>query len=346
MKLHNQLAFRTRLFSFLAERRAVAWSAALAAATLALACFSAGVGTLWIPPFEVVKGAFGFGEETTRTVLYSFRLPRAAMAILAGACLAGSGALLQAVSRNSLASPDMIGITGGAAAAGVALLVVTSGAAGVADLSIAAIVGAAAVALLLFALAWKRGVSPLRLVLIGVALQTAAGSLSSFLIVLSPHYLANQAFTWLTGSVYGSSWNNVFALLPWAAGLGLAAWALSRRANAQGLGEDVAAGVGARVSRDRIALILVSAALAGAAVSQVGAVGFIGLMAPHMARRLVGPSFGAVLPVSSCIGAMLLLIADTLGRTAFPPNDIPAGVFTAAIGAPFFIYLLIRRKAS
>jgi len=341
----NYFTIRTRVLSYLVERRAVLWTVGLTAALLVLTCISAGVGSLWIPPLEVTKGALGFGDETTRTVLYSFRLPRAVMAILAGACLAGSGALLQSVSRNALASPDMIGITGGAAAAGVAFLVLSAGAASLFWLPLAAIAGAVFITLVLFGLSWNGGVSPLRLVLIGVALQTAAGSLSSMLIIMSPHYLANQAFTWLTGSVYGSSWNNVAALWPWALGLGSVAWALARKANVQGLGEDVATSVGSRVSRDRTALLLVSAALAGAAVSQVGAIGFVGLIAPHMARRLVGPSFGAVLPVASCIGAMLLLAADTIGRTAFPPEDIPAGVFTAAIGAPFFIYLLVRRIA-
>ncbi|WP_309119060.1 iron ABC transporter permease [Paenibacillus sp.] len=340
----NHYSIRTRLFSYSIERRAVYWTVVLTIALFALVCVSAGIGSLWISPLEVLRGAFGFGDDATRTVLYSFRLPRAAMSVLAGACLAASGALLQSVSRNALASPDMIGVTGGAAAAGVASLVLTGGAIGLTGLSLSAIGGAVAVAALLFALAWKGGVSPLRLVLIGVALQTAAGALSSFMIILSPTYLATQAFTWLTGSVYGSSWNNVVSLLPWAAGFGLVAWMLSRKANVHELGEDVAASVGSRVSRERSALIAISAALAGAAVSQVGAIGFIGLMAPHMARRLVGPAFGAVLPVSACIGAMLLLIADTLGRTAFPPNDIPAGVFTAAVGAPFFVYLLLRRK--
>jgi iron complex transport system permease protein len=181
-------------------------------------------------------------------------------------------------------------------------------------------------------------------VLIGVAIQTAAGSLSSFLIIISPHYMANQAFNWLTGSVYGSSWNNVIALLPWAGILGFFAWSLARKANVHELGEEVAASLGSRITSERTLLILLSAALAGAAVSQVGPIGFIGLMAPHMARRLVGPSFGALMPVAACIGGMLLLAADTIGRTAFPPNDIPAGVFTAAVGAPFFIYLLLRRR--
>jgi len=340
----NKIVIRNRWFSYLLERKAVLWTAGLWLALLAFTCIAAGMGTLWISPVEVIKGVAGLGDYVT--ILYSFRLPRVVMSVFAGACLAGAGALLQSVSRNSLASPDMIGITGGASAAGVGFLVLSGGSLGIGGLSVAAAVGAMATAMLLFALAWKGGISPLRLVLIGVALQTAASSLASFLIIRSPHYVASQAFTWLTGSVYGSSWDNVAVLLPWALVLGAFAWALSRKANVHELGEDVAASVGSRVTPERTALILVSAALAGAAVSQVGAIGFIGLMAPHMARRLVGPSFGAVLPASAAIGAMLLVAADTIGRTAFPPNDIPAGVFTAAIGAPFFIYLLVRRRPS
>jgi iron complex transport system permease protein len=341
---NNKLLIRTRFFSFLLERKAVVHTLILLASLFVLACICTGIGSLWIPPLEVAKTLFGFGDAMSHTILFSYRLPRAAMSIAAGACLAASGALLQSVSRNPLASPDMIGITGGASAAGVAFLVLTGGKFGLVWLSASAIVGAILIALVLFALAYKGGISPLRLVLIGVAIQTAAGSLSSFLIIISPHYMANQAFNWLTGSVYGSSWNNVIALLPWAGILGFFAWSLARKANVHELGEEVAASLGSRITSERTLLILLSAALAGAAVSQVGPIGFIGLMAPHMARRLVGPSFGALMPVAACIGGMLLLAADTIGRTAFPPNDIPAGVFTAAVGAPFFIYLLLRRR--
>jgi iron complex transport system permease protein len=347
MRNNKWWRIRTRRFSYLVERKVVVWTLGLAAVLAGFICVSAGVGSLRIPPLDVLKIAlFGEGDDTAATILYSWRLPRAAMAVLAGACLAGSGALLQSVSRNALASPDIIGVTGGASAAGVGFLVLTGGTLGIAWLPLSAILGAILTAVLLFALAWKGGVSPLRLVLIGVALQTAASSLSSFLIIMSPHYIANQAFTWLTGTVYGSSWKNVLTLLPWAIWLGASAWTLARKANIHELGEDVAAGVGSRVARERTLLILLSAALAGAAVSQVGAIGFIGLMAPHMARRLVGPGFGAVLPVSALLGAILLLAADTIGRTAFPPNDVPAGVFTAAVGAPFFITLLLRRRRS
>jgi len=340
----KHIILRNRVFSYVIERRAIFWTAGLILALFVLICVSAGVGSLWFSPLEVLQAVFGHGSDMVQKTLFAFRLPRAMMAVLAGACLAVAGALLQSVARNPLASPDMIGITGGASAAGVGFLVLTGGTYGVGLLPLAAIVGAVLTAALLFAFAWKGGLSPLRLVLIGIAIQTAAGSLTSFLIIMSPHYIANQAFTWLTGTVYGNDWRDVLTLLPWAAVLILLCVILARRANVQELGEDVAASVGSRVNRDRTMLILVSSALAGAAVSQVGAIGFVGLMAPHMARRLVGPSFGAVLPTSACIGAMLLLVADTIGRTAFPPEDVPAGVFTAAVGAPFFIYLLLRRR--
>lgn len=335
------LPIRTRTFSFLVEKRALLWIAILLGAAFASACVAAGIGSLWIHPVEVLKALFGGSDDTTQTIL-SFRLPRVAMAIVAGACLAGSGALLQSVTRNPLASPDIIGVTGGASAAGVAFLVLTAGAYPIGWLSVSAISGGAITALLLFALSWKGGVSPLRLVLVGIAMQTAMGSISSLLIVTSPHYIANQAFTWLTGSVYGSSWDNVLTLLIWSFVLFPVAWVFARTANLHELGEEVAKGAGSRITLDRTVLILISAMLAGAAVSQVGAVGFVGLIAPHLARRLVGPSFGAVLPVSSLIGALILIVSDTLARTAFPPNDIPAGVFTAAVGAPFFIYMLYR----
>ena len=145
--------------------------------------------------------------------------------------------------------------------------------------------------------------------------------------------------------IYGMSWDkDVMTLSPWIAVLLPLTWSQARNVNIQALGDDVASGTGAQVQKRRLILIGLSVALAGVAISIGGAIAFIGLMAPHMARRLVGPNFGSVLPVSALIGAILLLVADLVARTAFLPRDVPAGVFTAAIGAPFFLYLLYRNR--
>lgn len=158
--------------------------------------------------------------------------------------------------------------------------------------------------------------------------------------------LANKSLTFMTGGIYGVSWDkDVYVLAPWVGVLIPLTWLLARHVNVQQLGDDVAASVGTRVEQKRLVLPPLSVALAGSAVAIGGAISFIGLMAPHIARKLVGPSFGGVIPASALIGALILLLADLVARTAFAPLDIPAGVFTAAIGAPFFIYLLLRQRA-
>ncbi|MNJ59650.1 putative siderophore transport system permease protein YfhA [compost metagenome] len=165
------------------------------------------------------------------------------------------------------------------------------------------------------------------------------------LIISGPLQLAQRSLTFMTGSIYGTSWDkDVLTLLPWVAVLLPLTWLQARNINIQALGDDVASSAGAHIQKQRLVLLLLSVALAGAAVAIGGAIGFIGLMAPHMARKLVGSSFGSVLPVSALLGAIILLLADLVARTAFLPNDVPAGVLTAAIGAPFFMYLLYRNR--
>lgn len=154
----------------------------------------------------------------------------------------------------------------------------------------------------------------------------------------------SQANVWITGSVYGSNWQDVNILMPAALVLLLISAAAARNVNIQTLGEELATGAGSSVQRNRFLLLLLSTAFAGIAVAFAGTVGFVGLMAPHIARRLVGSSFGALLPVAALIGGLLVLIADIIGRTLFSPVEVPAGVFTAAIGAPYFIYLLYKSR--
>jgi iron complex transport system permease protein len=208
----------------------------------------------------------------------------------------------------------------------------------------AAFLGATVIALLMYGLAWKKGVSPFRLVLVGIGLYTATQAITNLIILLGPVYRATQSKTWLTGSVYGSEWKEVFTLLPWICILIPLAFIMARTVNIQQFGDDIATGMGDRVQRNRLFILLISTGLAGTAVAFAGAIGFIGLIAPHAARRLVGSSFEVLLPVSGLLGGTIVVLADLVGRTVAPPLEIPAGVFTAAIGAPYFIYLLARTK--
>ncbi|KYD30435.1 hypothetical protein B4110_2126 [Parageobacillus toebii] len=251
--------------------------------------------------------------------------------------------------RNPLASPDVLGITGGAAAAVVAFLTLFSDENHSLTISIhwlpfAAFLGATITALLVYVLSWKNGMAPLRLVLIGVGISALMQACTTLLMITGPIYRASQANVWITGSVYGASWKHVTLLAPWTLILLAISFLSVRKMNIQELGDELAIGAGVSLQKQRFFLLLLSTALTGGAVAFAGGIGFVGLMAPHMARRLVGSSFGALLPASALLGAIFVMAADLAGRMLFAPMEIPAGVFTAAVGAPYFVYLLYKSR--
>ena len=335
--------------SFLVDKKAITISLILLAVSVVIFLVSAGSGEMYISPLEVAKTLFGNGSDMNEIVIYTFRLPRILVALLAGMSLAVAGAILQGMIRNPLASPDVLGITGGAAAAVVTFLTLFSDKNNSLTISIhwlplGAFVGATVTALLVYMLAWKNGMAPLRLVLIGIAISALMQALTTLLMITGPIYRASQANVWITGSVYGASWKHVTLLAPWALILLAASWLSARKMNIQELGDELAIGAGVSLQKQRFFLLLLSTALTGGAVAFAGGIGFVGLMAPHMARRLVGSSFGALLPASALLGAILVMAADLAGRMLFAPMEIPAGVFTAAVGAPYFIYILYKSR--
>ncbi|MUG66919.1 MULTISPECIES: iron ABC transporter permease [Paenibacillus] len=336
--------FRSRhpFLSALEDRRVLILLVLLLVLMAALV-LGACLGSTWESPFQVLLTMAGVQSDSA-FVIGTLRLPRLVLALLSGAGLSLAGAVLQGLIRNPLASPDVLGMTGGASAAAVGFIALSGGALSIRWLPVAAMIGALLVSGLIYLLAWKNGVSPVRLVLIGVGISAGTSSVTMLLLAFSSITSAGKAYIWLTGSVYGASWEQVLTLLPWLLLFGTVAWANARKLNVHQLGDEAATGLGAAVQRQRLGLILVAVALAGSSVALVGAVGFIGLIGPHIARRLVGSSYGVLLPASALVGALLLLLADTAGRTLFQPLDIPAGVFTAAIGAPFFIALLVRHR--
>lgn len=301
------------------------------------------VGGVRIPIREVLLSLIGQNGEGSDLIVMQFRLPRIVAALLVGAALAVSGTLLQGVVRNPLASPDLVGVSGGASVAVVAFMTLFKGYS-VHWIPVIAVAGAFIAAGLNYVLAWSRGVSPMRLILIGIGISTAMGALTTFLLISGPAYLAAQVLNWMTGSIYGTNWTYVEALWPWVAVFIPLSWLYAKELDVQSLGDAAAVGLGSRLQASRLMLLFYSVALAGAAVGVAGTISFIGLLAPHMARKLAGRSYRVVIPVSALLGAILLLLADLAGRTLFQPLDIPAGVFTAGIGAPFFLFLLFRRK--
>jgi iron complex transport system permease protein len=310
---------------------------------------STGTGEMKISPLTVVKVFFGGGPEMETLIIKSFRLPRIIVALMVGISLAVAGGILQGMIRNPLASPDVLGITGGASVAVVAFLALFSDKNNALTVSItwlplAAFLGAGIVAFSVYLLAWKNGVSPIRLVLIGIGISTLMQALTTLMMIMGPIYQASQANIWITGTVYGSSWENVATLVPWTVIFLIIAMVAARTINLQELGDEIATGLGGRVQKQRFTLLMISTALIGSSVAFAGGIGFVGLMAPHMARRLVGSSFGALLPAAALIGGILVMVADLIGRTMFSPLEVPAGVFTAGIGAPYFIYLLFKTR--
>lgn len=317
--------------------------AMLSLGVVATALVSLSLGSVSIPLREVLLSLVGRNDTGSELIIMQFRLPRILAALLVGAALAVSGGLFQGVIRNPLASPDLLGVTGGASVAAVAFMTLFTGYS-IHWLPFVAVVGAFGAAAVNYVLAWSRGVTPLRLVLIGIGVSAAFGALTTFLLISGPAYLAAQVLNWMTGSIYGTNWLYVKALWPWLAVLVPIALWQARELNIQSLGEASAIGLGSRVQRSRLVILAIGVALAGAAVGVAGTLSLIALLAPHMARLLIGASYVRLLPVSALLGAFVLLLADLAGRMLFMPLDIPAGVFTAGAGAPFFLYLLFRNR--
>ncbi|HEX5740966.1 MAG TPA: iron ABC transporter permease [Pilimelia sp.] len=279
------------------------------------------------------------------TFVLDQRYPRVLAALAAGAALGVAGAAVQAVCRNPLAEPGPLGVTGGAGIAAVAVLTLAP-AAGVWAMTGAAGVGAAAAFALVYALAWRGGLHADRLVLIGVAVCHGAFALITMLIVTSDPWDHARALTWLSGSTYGRTTAQVLPVAVALATLTPLLLAARRRLDLLALDDDTPRVLGVRRERTRLAVLGATALLAATAVSAVGVLGFVGLVAPHLARALVGGRHGAVLPLAALLGALLVSLADTLGRTLIAPSQIPAGLGTALLGAPYFVWLLWRARRS
>lgn len=293
---------------------------------------------------EVLHSLTAPQDSDIAFIVWELRLPRLLLAVLVGAALAVAGAILQSMVRNPLASPDVIGITSGAALAAVAFLALFGTTLSIHWLPAAALAGALLAALLVFLLAWKGSVAPSRLVLVGIGLSAAMGAVTTLLIVISDDAAAMTAYVWLTGSLYATQWPDVLGMLPWLLVAVPLCLVYARHMDAMALGDAVAQGLGVNLLRSRLVLMACSVALAGAAVAFAGGLSFVGLIAPHIASRLVGRGFARLVPAAALVGALIVLYADLLGRVAFLPKDLPAGIFVSGVGAPFFVYLLHRTR--
>lgn len=346
MNRYIRVRNRSGSVSLLLSKKTMVVMGSLLALCILMFITGLSIGSTMLHPAAVFRHLSGADKGEYDFIIGTLRLPRVILSLMVGGALAVSGLILQGIVRNPLASPDIIGITGGASVAAVIFITFFSETMGIRWLPVTAIAGAGAASLLVYVLAWKTGITPIRLVLIGIGISSACSALTTMIIVFSPTVKATQSYIWLTGSVYGASWEDIYGMLPWIGLFMPLALLLSRAAGVQELGDDVAVSLGARVQLHRFTLLCISVALAGAAVAYGGGIGFVGLIAPHISRKLAGRSFAALVPVAAMTGGLLVCGADVIARTAFLPLDIPAGVFTAGIGAPFFIYLLYRSRNS
>lgn len=318
----------------------------LAVLLVVLSVTAVNIGSVKYSVGEIVSSVFAEESALTpeqnviKTIVMNLRLPRVVLAILVGACLSAAGALLQAVMRNPLADPGSIGVSAGAGTAAITVLLIFPNM--TTALPMFAFVGAALACVLIYVMAWKDGVSPVRIILAGVAINSVLGAYNSLLQLMNSDNLTG-VLAFMNGSLSGMSWTHVGTILSYSIiGLLLALLCI-RHANALQLGDEMAKNLGIRVNGARIALSAVSAFLAAATVSVVGMISFVGLVVPHISRMLVGSDYKVMLPTSILLGSVTLLVADTIGRTLIPGLEIPVGIVMSVCGGPFFLYMLRKR---
>ena len=305
-----------------------------------LALIALRIGSVSYTNSQIIKSLFDT-NSTVHTVIINLRLPRVILAVFVGMCLAASGTLLQAVMQNPLADPGIIGVSSGASVVATIVFLVTPSLLGA--LPLLAFVGAAAACCLIYVMAWKRGVDPVRIILAGTAINTMLGGVSSFLTLLNSDNLQG-VLSWMNGSLSAKSWSQTNVLIVYGTiGLVLALFCI-KAANALQLGDDMAKNLGLRVNLMRVILSAVAAFLAASTVAVAGMIGFVGLIVPHIARLLMGSNHKSMLPGSMLMGAIVVLFADTVGRTIVSPMEIPLGIVMSVLGGPFFLYLLRRGR--
>ncbi|MEG9295495.1 iron ABC transporter permease [Mangrovibacillus sp. Mu-81] len=314
---------------------------------LLTAFISIGLGYSSVSYGRLLPTLFGYGSFKEEFILFSIRLPRIIITVLAGMALALSGSILQGITRNDLADPGIIGINSGAGVSiAIFFLFFPIDAASFAYLlPIVAFVGAMITACLiyLFSYSKRNGIQPVRLVLVGVGFSMAFSGLMIILISAAERQKVDFIAKWLAGSIWGTDWPFIWAIVPWLVILIPLTLYKSQMLNLLGLSEPVSVGVGISINRERFLMLMVAVALAASAVSVTGGIAFIGLMAPHMAKALVGPRSQMFIPVAILLGGWLLMLADTIGRNILEPDGIPAGIMIALIGAPYFMYLLLKK---
>ncbi|UJF36068.1 FecCD family ABC transporter permease [Paenibacillus hexagrammi] len=306
-----------------------------------------GLGSSSVSYDRIIPTLLGQGTFKENFVLFTLRMPRIVITMLGGMALALSGSILQGITRNDLADPGILGINSGAGVAVAIFFVFVPIEPGsfVYVIPLVAFLGAFVTSLLIYLCSYQRGtgLQPVRLVLIGFGFSIALSGIMIMVISSAEKAKVDFIAKWIAGSIWGTDWPFIWALLPWLIVLIPFTLYKAQRLNLLALGQPVATGVGVSVEKERIILLLTAVALAASAVSVTGGIAFVGLLAPHIAKALVGPRNQLFIPIAILLGGWLLLIADTIGRNLVEPEGIAAGIMVALIGAPYFMYLLLKK---
>lgn len=297
------------------------------------------IGSMKISAADILRAIMSDEQTAQRLVIWSVRIPRTIVASLVGVNLALSGAILQGVMKNPLADPGIIGISSGAGLVGIIILILFPQYQMLVPL--VAFIGAMGAAMMIYILAWRGGIQPMRIILAGVAVAAFLGAGISALMVFYSDRI-HGALMFMNGGISGRSWPHVWMILPYTIGGLLITLPTAEKMNILALGDDVARGLGLNVEWVRLGMTAVAALLAASAVSVVGLLGFVGLIVPHSVRLMIGSDYKYLFPGSALFGAAVVMYSDTFARTAFSPVEIPVGVVMAVLGAPFFLYLLRR----
>ncbi|RXK18628.1 iron ABC transporter permease [Macrococcus sp. DPC7161] len=315
----------------------------LAMMLLVVMSFSMTIGEFKMSPLAFFKTLFGFGDNMQTMILYEFRMPKMLVTILCGAALSLAGAILQSITKNPLADPGIVGINAGSGLFVVLLLLFIPADSNtfIYILPMASLLGGFITALFVFFLSYKHGeINPVRMILIGVGLSTA---FSGLMLMITTTFRKEQvAFIseWLAGSIWGDTWPFVIVISICMLIVLPLVFYKATILNILNTHEHVSTGIGVHVAKERLILLILSVFLSASAVSICGAIGFIGLLAPHIAKGLVGPKHQTYLPISLLLGSILLSLSEVLGRVVLQPNGIPAGIIVSIIGAPYFLYLM------
>lgn len=306
---------------------------------LAIASFliSNCIGSVNISVKDIVFSILGKSTSANEQIIKNIRLPRAILSVLVGTNLALSGCILQGIMHNPLADPHIIGVSSGAGLLGIIILIIFPEKIDL--LPIVAFIGAMGAAMLIYALAWKRGINTVRIILAGVAVSTLLGAgISAIMVFYSDK--VHGALMFMNGGLSGRSWPYVKIILPYTIFGLICCMLFSEKLNILTLGDDVARSLGLNVELSRIGFTALAAILAASAVSVAGLLGFVGLIVPHICRMILGSNHKYLFPSTAFLGAIILSLSDTVARVVFSPKEIPVGVIMALLGAPFFLYLL------